>query len=358
MSHPRRNILIVESDTAEANKVENFLKESSIECTVNQVRGLESAVEYLAQEKCDLILLNLMLQDSGGVYTLSRLNQKIKEIPVIVVNGPDDDAMMEKSLHAGAQEYLKRKEIGTNSLARALASTFARTSPEKPEEEDKDKKQHASKLAALSSLADNVVKGMNPSINELGSFIEQLKNGAARGEDPTQVVQNLLDSAYEAFEELRKNIVNLQLYSQDLQKDPLVKDQAKRQYRFLVVEDEPEVAELIVGRLHKMGHELVQTAENGLEGYNVCVRGITKNRRIDAVISDWNMPKMNGLQLLEKLRDNVFYEKVPFLMLTALDQKTNVQLALEHGVSQYLMKPFRNQELEQKVTNLVHAVHG
>lgn len=208
-------------------------------------------------------------------------------------------------------------------------------------------------MAALGQFALNVIEEINEPVSKLNQFVSGIHENQNETGDIASLVEELIGSALEASADLKKMIINLQSFSDEIQKDENVKKMIARPTRFLIVEDEPEIISLIERRLRRMGHELIETASNGQEAYNVCVKSMNKGKKIDAIISDWNMPKMTGLQLLEKLRENVFYQDVPFMMLTALDQQHYVEKAIDSGVSQYLMKPFRQEELEEKVGKLL-----
>ncbi|MBF0112877.1 MAG: response regulator, partial [Desulfamplus sp.] len=74
---------------------------------------------------------------------------------------------------------------------------------------------------------------------------------------------------------------------------------------------------------------------------------------IDLVISDWNMPKMTGLELLKWVRGNKKYAKTPFLMVTAEAQKQNVIEAVQAGVSNYVVKPFTAEAISEKLKKIL-----
>lgn len=355
-------LLIIESDPTEANKLHSVVSETELEFEINQVRSLSDAFQFLKQEKAEAILLNLMLQDSGGVYTLTRLKKVVETIPILVINGLDDSSLAEKSMEAGALDYIRKKEIGSNRLKAALED-FA-PKPVQPQEPDAQpslelrKELEVEKLAALGQLSNSILGEVSKPIEDLQGFIESIERSKAQGQDLNHVVNQMIENALEASADLRKMIVNLQNFSEELRKDERVQSLMSQPIRFLIVEDEPEIANLVERRLRRMGYEHIEIANDGLEAYNRCIKLLSRRKKIDAIISDWNMPRMNGLQLLERLRENAFYERVPFMMLTALDQKHHVQQAIDLGVNQYLMKPFRQEELEQRVQNLLLGVRA
>ena len=103
-------------------------------------------------------------------------------------------------------------------------------------------------------------------------------------------------------------------------------------HRILVIEDESRFRDIIKERLEKEGYE-VSTASDGEEGI-----AMIKSAAPDLVICDMKMPKMDGFDVLKALRKD---EKnpVPFIMLTAVDDFTNVQSAYEYEANLYVTKP-------------------
>jgi two-component system chemotaxis response regulator CheY len=89
-------------------------------------------------------------------------------------------------------------------------------------------------------------------------------------------------------------------------------------------------------------------ADDGTTALNVL-----ESQKIDLIISDWNMPKMTGLELLKKVRASTEYKKTPFLMVTAEAQKQNVIEAVQAGVSNYVVKPFTAEAISDKLEKIL-----
>ena len=80
---------------------------------------------------------------------------------------------------------------------------------------------------------------------------------------------------------------------------------------------------------------------------------ILQGQTIDLIISDWNMPKMTGLELLKKVRASDQYKRTPFLMVTAEAQKQNIIEAVQAGVSNYVVKPFTAEAISDKLEKIL-----
>lgn len=113
---------------------------------------------------------------------------------------------------------------------------------------------------------------------------------------------------------------------------------------FLVVDDMEGMRRILSNSLTQMGMKNVLTASNGAEAWR-----LIQSHKVAAVISDWNMPVMTGLELLRKVRASAEHANLPVLMMTAETERHQVQLAIESGVSEYMVKPFNVGALEAKL---------
>ena len=118
--------------------------------------------------------------------------------------------------------------------------------------------------------------------------------------------------------------------------------------KVLVVEDDPVVRELIEWKLAAAGHEvlLADDGEAGLQRAKV--------DKPDAVIVDWMMPKLTGLEVCQAIRADQELADTPVLLLTARAQESDVERGYAAGVDDYLMKPFSPRELLTRLEALTH----
>jgi len=96
--------------------------------------------------------------------------------------------------------------------------------------------------------------------------------------------------------------------------------------------------------LKQIGFEDIAEAEDG-----VAAMQILKREKVGLVVTDWNMPNMTGLELLRNMRQNSRCANVPVLMVTAEGMKENVLEAVKSGVSNYVVKPFTAEVLQEKI---------
>ena len=117
--------------------------------------------------------------------------------------------------------------------------------------------------------------------------------------------------------------------------------------RILVVDDFSTMRRIIKNILKQLGFTHMEEADDGTTGWEVIQAG-----GIDFVISDWNMPKMSGIELLKKVRESDEFGDMPFLMVTAEAQQENVIQAVQARVSNYIVKPFTAETLGAKIDKI------
>jgi len=119
--------------------------------------------------------------------------------------------------------------------------------------------------------------------------------------------------------------------------------------RFLVVDDFDTMIRIIKNVLGELGYDDVVTARNGEQAFQI----LTKEK-IDFIISDWNMPVMTGIELLKKVKGTPELAKISFLMVTAEAEKEHIVEAIQAKVDQYIIKPFNQEMLAQKISFALH----
>ena len=116
----------------------------------------------------------------------------------------------------------------------------------------------------------------------------------------------------------------------------------------LLVDDMPDLLEITRIFLEKEGDLAVDTAMSAEEAFRML-----HERKYDAVVSDYNMPEMDGLALLRAVRSHPVVRKVPFILLTGRGDRELVVKAAEAGVNNYLVKPFTAAILREKIEQVM-----
>lgn len=117
--------------------------------------------------------------------------------------------------------------------------------------------------------------------------------------------------------------------------------------KIMVVDDMSTMRRIVKNLLKQLGYANVDEAENGQEA-------LIKLRadKFGFVVSDWNMPVMSGIELLRAIRADEGLKAIPVLMVTAEAQKENIIEAVQAGVSNYVVKPFTAETLQEKMAKI------
>lgn len=117
--------------------------------------------------------------------------------------------------------------------------------------------------------------------------------------------------------------------------------------KFLIVDDFSTMRRIIRNLLKELGYTNVDEAEDG-----VMALSKLRSEQFDFVVSDWNMPNMDGLTMLQHIRADATLSKLPVLMVTAEAKKENIIAAAQAGASGYVVKPFTAATLDEKLSKI------
>ncbi len=118
--------------------------------------------------------------------------------------------------------------------------------------------------------------------------------------------------------------------------------------KILAVDDSPTMRRIIVNTLKRAGFEDVMEASDGKDAL-----AKMKVEKFNLVITDWNMPEMDGLTFVATLRSMDDYKKLPILMVTTRSVKDDIVEALKVGVNNYIVKPFTPETLKDKIEQVL-----
>ncbi|MBK7420407.1 MAG: chemotaxis response regulator CheY [Nitrospira sp.] len=117
--------------------------------------------------------------------------------------------------------------------------------------------------------------------------------------------------------------------------------------KILVVDDMSTMRRIVKNILKQLGFNNLEEAENGQEALTKL-----KADTYGFVVSDWNMPVMMGIDMLRAIRADETLKKIPVLMVTAEAQKENLMEAVQAGVSNYVVKPFTAETMQEKINKI------
>lgn len=122
---------------------------------------------------------------------------------------------------------------------------------------------------------------------------------------------------------------------------------ADKNMSMLVVDDFPTMRRIVRSLLKELGFNNVEEAEDGQDALNKLRSG-----KFEFVVSDWNMPNLDGLDMLKQIRADESLKHLPVLMVTAEAKKENIIAAAQAGASGYIVKPFTAATLNEKLTKI------
>jgi two-component system, chemotaxis family, chemotaxis protein CheY len=121
-----------------------------------------------------------------------------------------------------------------------------------------------------------------------------------------------------------------------------------KELRFLVVDDFSTMRRIVRNLLKESGFSEADEAEDGV----VALQKL-RNSAFDFVVTDINMPNMNGFQLLTEMKNDEKLKHIPVLMVTAEARKEDIVMAAQQGAAGYIVKPFTKATLEEKMIHIL-----
>lgn len=118
--------------------------------------------------------------------------------------------------------------------------------------------------------------------------------------------------------------------------------------KILAVDDSPTMRRIIINTLKRAGYNDVVEATDGKDAM-----AKLKVEQITFVITDWNMPEMDGLEFVTTVRATAEFKGLPILMVTTRSVKDDIVEALKAGVNNYIVKPFTPETLKQKIEQIL-----
>jgi two-component system chemotaxis response regulator CheY len=123
--------------------------------------------------------------------------------------------------------------------------------------------------------------------------------------------------------------------------------------KFLIVDDSLTMRRIVVNTLKSIGYASMVEAQDGKDAMAKLL-----SEGADFLITDWNMPEMNGLELTKWVRANAQFASMPILMVTTRGNKEDVIEAMKVRVNNYIVKPFTAQGLKEKIDAILKTADG
>lgn len=118
--------------------------------------------------------------------------------------------------------------------------------------------------------------------------------------------------------------------------------------RVLVVDDSETVRDVVRCYFIELGFEQVDVANDGEQAWRKLQAGLEQSKPYGLLVSDWNMPKLDGLSLIKNVRQHQALHNLPSYLITGIQEKQQILEAIKHGINGYLVKPINYNHIKKK----------
>lgn len=336
------HVLIIEDNAGDARLlIEAFKTEDLYHFDLVHKETLKEGLEYLAEGKTDVVLLDLSLPDSQRYTTFQKVNSEFPEISIVVLTGVDDHELAISAMKAGAQDYLVKGEIQDKLLIRSVRYSYERIQAKKA-------LYKASTLKNVQQLAATVCHEFSQPLQTLSGCLSLLEK--EHDKKYIEISQKMISKITQLLAQLR-DITDIK--KQKYLSSQIIDLKASSKHpnslgkkQILVVDDEEQVLELMVQGLKSAGYE-VDGAVDGLQGMD-----LVNSKKYDLIISDINMPRIPGTTFFNMIRA-INYPSL-FVFLTGYSVPDDVEGVIEKADG-ILNKPVEFDYLFKFVENLFNG---
>lgn len=127
--------------------------------------------------------------------------------------------------------------------------------------------------------------------------------------------------------------------------------QINQNMKILIVDDFSTMRTIVKDLLRELGFSNFHEADDGDVAWEM-----VQAEAYDFIVSDWNMPNMTGLELLQKVRNDARFKNTPFLLISAEAKRSQIIEATEAGVDDYIVKPFTAATLNEKIYTIFERI--
>ena len=221
------NILLVEDNPGDRRLICEMLAEAKgITFAIKQADRLQAGLEYLGENRVDVVLLDLGLPDSQGLETVSKMYAQVSTVPIVVLTGLDDEMTGVQAINKGAQDYLIKGQVDTNLLTRTIRYAIERKQGEERERQLHLQLNLSNRLASLGVMVEGIAHEINNPLVSVVGFAEMLMQDDIP-ENAREAVKTIIDngqrianivnglSAFAQQQELKRTYVNINNIVQD-----------------------------------------------------------------------------------------------------------------------------------------------
>ena len=175
MADKRISILLVEDNAGDRRLISEMLAEASnVTFDVKYADRLQAAMEYLGQNRVEVVLLDLGLPDSQGLETLRKVYAQVSELPIVVLTGLNDEVIGVQAVNEGAQDYLIKGQVDTHLLRRTIRYAIERKQAEERERQLQLQLNLSNRLASLGLMVEGIAHEINNPLTSVIGFAQML----------------------------------------------------------------------------------------------------------------------------------------------------------------------------------------
>jgi signal transduction histidine kinase len=175
LADKRISILLVEDNSGDKRLITEMLAEASnVTFDVKYADRLQAAMEYLGQNRVEVILLDLGLPDSQGLETLRKTYAQVSETPIVVLTGLNDEMIGTQAVNEGAQDYLIKGQVDTQLLRRTIRYAIERKQAEERERRLQLQLNLSNRLASLGLMVEGIAHEINNPLTSVIGFAQML----------------------------------------------------------------------------------------------------------------------------------------------------------------------------------------
>ena len=175
MADKRISILLVEDNSGDRRLISEMLADASnVTFDVKYADRLQAAMEYLSQNRVEVILLDLGLPDSQGLETLKKTYAQVSETPIVVLTGLNDEMIGTQAVNEGAQDYLIKGQVDTNLLRRTIRYAIERKQAEEKERRLQLQLDLSNRLSSLGLMVEGIAHEINNPLTSVIGFAQMV----------------------------------------------------------------------------------------------------------------------------------------------------------------------------------------
>jgi len=321
--NPLIKVLLVEGDPADAALFQDLVKAENSGLTVQWEDRLSSAMEIMAAEHFDIVVMDLDLPDSKGIDTFAKVHEDFPYTPIVVLSGMDDQDVAIRAVQTGAQDYLIKGRAKGDSIVRLIKYSIER--------------QRLLSECDRNLKEIKTLRGLIP----ICAWCHKVHSDQGYWERVDRYVEDHSEASFshsicpECLEKTEPEIfARIRQESPEfLERAAEARPVASHEIRILLVEDDDRDAELVHTLTSDIGDMRIQIKH--ADRLTAAIE-LLQQERFDLVLSDLGLPDSRGIETFVRL--NTICPDIPIVLMTGVDDKEMAAAVVRSGAQDYVVK--------------------